>query len=91
MVSSTRERASPADARHFLVDGQFEALNQAQACKAGVDIYLAKPFDREKVAETRDRLVRRERKTRPALSPLRYFSMKASLRKYLHYKPLRTF
>lgn len=54
---SDRHRDMPV----ILVDGQFEALNQARACEAGVDIYLAKPFDPERIADTVNRLAQRER------------------------------
>ncbi|HYP26461.1 MAG TPA: response regulator [Blastocatellia bacterium] len=57
---SARHRQMPV----ILVDNQFEALNQAQACKAGVDIYLARPFEPERLAGTVDRLIRREKDDR---------------------------
>jgi len=63
---SARHREMPV----ILVDSQFEALNQAQACKAGVDIYLAKPFEQDRIAGTVSKLVRRERADRTSAAPV---------------------
>jgi DNA-binding response OmpR family regulator len=57
---SARHRRMPV----ILVDSQFEVMNQAQACKSGVDIYLAKPFEPRKFAGIANRLIRRERADR---------------------------
>lgn len=69
LCERVRESDRHRDMPVILVDGQFEAMNQARACKAGVDIYLAKPFDRERIADTVNRLVQRARLDRADPAP----------------------
>src|SRR5215213_4362539 len=59
-----RERARHRRMPVILVDSQFEVMNQSQACKSGVDIYLAKPFEPREFVGIVSRLIRRERKAR---------------------------
>ncbi|HKG21804.1 MAG TPA: response regulator [Blastocatellia bacterium] len=59
-----RERARHRRMPVILVDSQFEVMNQSQACKSGVDIYLAKPFEPREFVGIVSRLIRREREDR---------------------------